>query len=90
MVHTMNDVAEPAEESPSTVSRVLSKSPFISEETLNRVMAAVQSLNYHRTFTPGRWRSARAICSDWLFLKLLFHFSRSHSRISISGLGPRL
>jgi DNA-binding LacI/PurR family transcriptional regulator len=44
MAHTLSDVAKLAGVSPSTVSRVLSKSPFISEETANRVMAAVESL----------------------------------------------
>jgi LacI family transcriptional regulator len=54
MAHTLDDVAELAGVSPSTVSRVLSKSPYISEETVNRVMAAVQSLHYHRNVHARR------------------------------------
>lgn len=54
MAHTMNDVARLAGVSPSTVSRVLSKSPFISEETVERVMAAVESLHYHRNVHARR------------------------------------
>jgi DNA-binding LacI/PurR family transcriptional regulator len=54
MAHTMNDVAELAGVSPTTVSRVLSKSPYISAETVNRVMAAVTKLNYHRNIHARR------------------------------------
>lgn len=54
MAHTMNDVASLAGVSPSTVSRVLSKSPYISQETVDRVMAAVESLNYHRNVHARR------------------------------------
>jgi LacI family transcriptional regulator len=54
MAHTMNEVAQLAGVSPSTVSRVLNKSPFISEETVRRVTAAVQSLNYHRNVHARR------------------------------------
>jgi DNA-binding LacI/PurR family transcriptional regulator len=54
MAHTMDEVAKLAGVSPSTVSRVLSKSPFISEETVNRVMAAVESLHYHRNIHARR------------------------------------
>jgi len=45
---TMNEVAKLARVSPATVSRVLSKNPFISPETVSRVMAAVEALHYHR------------------------------------------
>ena len=54
MAHTMDEVAKLAGVSSSTVSRVLSKSPFISEETVNRVMAAVESLHYHRNIHARR------------------------------------
>lgn len=47
MAHTMNDVARLAGVSPATVSRVLSKSPYISVDTVHRVMAAVEELGYH-------------------------------------------
>lgn len=54
MAHTMSDVAELAGVSPTTVSRVLSKSPYISAETVERVMAAVTELNYHRNIHARR------------------------------------
>ena len=54
MAHTMNDVAKLAAVSPATVSRVLSKSPFISAKTANRVMAAVEELHYHRNVHARR------------------------------------
>ena len=41
---TMKDVAALAEVSLMTVSRVLNKDPKVSEETRNRVMAAVEKL----------------------------------------------
>lgn len=54
MAHTMNDVAKLAGVSPATVSRVLSKSPFISAKTVNRVQAAVDELHYHRNVHARR------------------------------------
>lgn len=54
MGHTMNDVARLAGVSPATVSRVLSKSPFISESTATRVMAVVDQLQYHRNVHARR------------------------------------
>ena len=48
MAHTMNDVARLADVSSSTVSRVLNGNPHISVETVRRVMAAVDHLQYHR------------------------------------------
>jgi DNA-binding LacI/PurR family transcriptional regulator len=44
---TIRDVAERARVSPSTVSRVMSDSPRISEETKERVRSAIRDLNYH-------------------------------------------
>ncbi|MCL6446336.1 MAG: LacI family transcriptional regulator, partial [Alicyclobacillus sp.] len=44
---TIKDVAALAGVSPSTVSRVLSDSPRISEETKQRVRAALEQLDYH-------------------------------------------
>ncbi|MGL4740280.1 MAG: LacI family DNA-binding transcriptional regulator [Sarcina sp.] len=43
---TIKDVAREASVSPSTVSRVLSNSSSISDETKKRVMEAVEKLNY--------------------------------------------
>jgi DNA-binding LacI/PurR family transcriptional regulator len=54
VAHTMNDVAKLAHVSPATVSRVLSKSPYISKKTAARVMAAVEELNYHRNVHARR------------------------------------
>jgi DNA-binding LacI/PurR family transcriptional regulator len=54
VAHTMNDVAKLAHVSPATVSRVLSKSPYISAKTATRVMAAVEELNYHRNVHARR------------------------------------
>lgn len=50
----MNDVARLAGVSPATVSRVLSKSPYISVGTATRVMNAVAELRYHRNVHARR------------------------------------
>ena len=50
----MNDVARLAGVSATTVSRVLSKNPYISAPTVNRVMAAVDELRYHRNVHARR------------------------------------
>jgi DNA-binding LacI/PurR family transcriptional regulator len=60
MPHTMNEVAKLARVSPATVSRVLSKSPYISAETANRVMAAVEKLHYHRNVHARRLAIGRS------------------------------
>ncbi|GAA3753750.1 LacI family DNA-binding transcriptional regulator [Terriglobus aquaticus] len=54
MAHTMHDVARRAGVSPATVSRVLSKNPYISAETTNRVLSAVKELHYHRNVHARR------------------------------------
>ncbi len=54
MAHTMNEVAKRAGVSTATVSRVLSKSPYISAETIRRVMTAVDELHYHRNVHARR------------------------------------
>jgi DNA-binding LacI/PurR family transcriptional regulator len=56
----MNEVAKLARVSPATVSRVLSKSPYISAETANRVMAAVEKLHYHRNAHARRLAIGRS------------------------------
>ena len=60
MAHTMNEVAKLAKVSPATVSRVLSKSPYISAETVTRVMAAVEKLHYHRNVHARRLAIGRS------------------------------
>lgn len=44
---TIKEVAQEAKVSTSTVSRVISNNPKISDETKSRVMEAVKKLNYH-------------------------------------------
>src|ERR1700722_9696976 len=60
MAHTMNDVAKLAGVSPATVSRVLSKRPYISVETVNRVLEAVDELNYHRNVHARRLATGKS------------------------------
>jgi DNA-binding LacI/PurR family transcriptional regulator len=60
MAHTMNDVAKFAGVSPSTVSRVLSKSPYISVDTVNRVTAAIEELHYYRNVHARRLASGKS------------------------------
>ncbi len=60
MAHTLNDVAKLAGVAPSTVSRVLSKSPHISAETVKRVLAAVEKLRYHRNVHARRLAVGRS------------------------------
>ncbi len=50
----MDEVAKVAKVSTATVSRVLSKSPYISARTIKRVMAAVEELQYHRNVHARR------------------------------------
>jgi DNA-binding LacI/PurR family transcriptional regulator len=54
MVYTMKDVARKAGVSPATVSRVLSKTHYISEETRARVLEVVDALNYHKNVNAQR------------------------------------
>ena len=54
MASTMDDVAKLAGVSPATVSRVLTKSPYISEQTAKRVLVAVEELHYHRNIHARR------------------------------------
>jgi DNA-binding LacI/PurR family transcriptional regulator len=60
MAHTMDEVAKLAKVSPATVSRVLSKSPYISAQTVKRVMAAVEKLDYHRNVHARRLAIGRS------------------------------
>ncbi len=59
---TMHDVAERAGVSQSTVSRVLSNSPMrdrISQETINKVLAAAEELDYHPNLTARSLRGQK-------------------------------
>ena len=60
MAHTMSDVAKRAGVSPATVSRVLSKSPYIAVETVNRVLEAVDALRYHRNVHARRLATGKS------------------------------
>jgi LacI family transcriptional regulator len=60
MAHTMNDVAKLAGVSAATVSRVLSKRPYISVETVNRVLEAVDELHYHRNVHARRLATGKS------------------------------
>ncbi len=60
MAHTMNDVAKRAGVSPATVSRVLSKSPYIAVETVNKVLEAVDELRYHRNVHARRLATGKS------------------------------
>lgn len=60
MAHTMSDVAKLAGVSPATVSRVLSKSPYIAVATINRVLEAVGELHYHRNVHARRLATGKS------------------------------
>jgi DNA-binding LacI/PurR family transcriptional regulator len=50
MIVTIKDVAKEANVAPSTVSRVISNSPRISEKTKKRVREVMEQLGYHPNF----------------------------------------
>lgn len=50
----MKDVARLAGVSTSTVSHVVNNNRFVSDSVRDKVMAAVEQLNY----APSRWRAA--------------------------------
>ena len=54
MVYTMKDVAKRAGVSPATVSRVLNKTHYISDETKRRVLEVVNELNYYKNVHAHR------------------------------------
>ena len=54
MVYTMKDVARRAGVSPATVSRVLNKTHYISDETRKRVLHVVDELNYFKNVHARR------------------------------------
>jgi LacI family transcriptional regulator len=60
MAHTMSDVAKLAGVSSATVSRVLSKSPYISASTVGRVLAAVKELRYYPNVHARRLASGKS------------------------------
>lgn len=54
MPYTMKEVAKRAGVSPATVSRVLNKTHYISDETRQRVLEAVSELNYYKNVHARR------------------------------------
>ena len=54
MAYTMRDVAKRAGVSPATVSRVLNKTHYISQETAERVLTVVNLLQYHKNVHARR------------------------------------
>lgn len=54
MVYTMRDVATRAGVSPATVSRVLNKTHYISDETRKRVLEVVEELSYFKNVHARR------------------------------------
>lgn len=54
MAYTMRDVAARAGVSPATVSRVLNKTYYISDETKKRVLEVVEELNYFKNVHARR------------------------------------
>jgi DNA-binding LacI/PurR family transcriptional regulator len=60
MVYTMRDVAQRAGVSPTTVSRVLNNTHYISNETRTRVLDVVQELNYFKNVHARRLATGRS------------------------------
>jgi DNA-binding LacI/PurR family transcriptional regulator len=60
MVYTMRDVAAQAGVSPSTVSRVLSNTHYISAKTEKRVLEVVRELNYYKNVHARRLATGKS------------------------------
>lgn len=60
MVYTMRDVAQRAGVSPTTVSRVLNNTHYISEETKARVLDVVKELNYFQNVHARRLATGKS------------------------------
>lgn len=59
MTVTMEDVAKQAAVSIATVSRVLNNPELVNRETRERVLSAIQTLNYHVNITARNLRTQR-------------------------------
>ena len=55
---TINDIARLAGVSKKTVSRVINQSPFVRDETRERIEAVIAEWGYAPDPRPGAWRSA--------------------------------
>jgi len=60
MIYTMRDVAQRAGVSPTTVSRVLNNTHYISDETKTRVLEVVQELNYFKNVHARRLATGKS------------------------------
>src|SRR5258708_29670489 len=60
MVYTMRDVAQRAGVSPTTVSRVLNNTHYISKDTKARVLDVVQELNYFKNVHARRLATGKS------------------------------
>ena len=60
MASRMQDVAEKAGVSVTTVSHVLNRTRFVSSETRKRVQAAIQELRFYKDAHAGRLASGRS------------------------------
>lgn len=60
MAITMKDVAKHAGVSPATVSRVLNKTHYLSEETTRRVLESVEELRYFRNIHAKRLSTGKS------------------------------
>jgi len=60
MVYTMKDVAQRAKVSPATVSRVLNKASYISEETRKRVLDIVDEVGYYKNVHARRLATGKS------------------------------
>ena len=60
MGHTMREVAKRAGVSPATVSRVLNKTHYISEETEKRVLEVVGQMKYFKNVHARRLATGRS------------------------------
>src|SRR5215475_10543022 len=58
--HTMMEVAERAEVSPATVSRVLNDTQYTSPQTRQRVLEVVRQLNYYKNVHARRLATGRS------------------------------
>ncbi len=59
-VTTIKDVAKQAGVSPATVSRVVNGQPYVTDDVRNRVLDAIQSLNYHPNRVAQRLRAEKS------------------------------
>jgi LacI family transcriptional regulator len=75
-ISTMKDVASMASVSLMTVSRVLNNDPNVTKKTRDRVMVAVEALNYRVNF------SARSLSSSQSFVIAVFYDNSVGSFIS--------